>query len=96
MTKPTDDAAIRKEAEKALKKKSEFKQFLVIYAVVSLVTVGIWFFVTPGGYFWPGWVIFGMGIGALLSGLDAYGKLSAKPITDSDIDAEVERLKTNR
>jgi hypothetical protein len=37
-----------------------------------------------------------MGIGAVFSGLDAYGKLSNKPITQADIDAEVERLKTKR
>jgi uncharacterized membrane protein len=96
MTKPADDAAIRKYAEKALKKKNEFKQFMVIYAVVSLITVGVWFFVTPAGYFWPGWVMFGMGVAALFAGLDAYGKLANKPITQADIDAEVERLKTKR
>jgi hypothetical protein len=38
-------------------------------------------------------VIFGMGVGALFAGLDAYGKLSEKPITDADVDAEVERLR---
>jgi hypothetical protein len=39
-------------------------------------------------------VIFGMGIAAVLTGLDAAGKLGGKPITSADIDAEVERLKT--
>jgi hypothetical protein len=37
-----------------------------------------------------------MGIGAVFAGLDAYGKLSNKPITQAEIDAEVERLKTTR
>ncbi len=36
----------------------------------------------------------GMGIAAVLTGLDAAGKLGGKPITSADIDAEVERLKT--
>jgi hypothetical protein len=94
-TKDTD-AALRKYAEKSLKKKSDFKQYMAIYAVVTAITSGIWFITSPESYFWPVWVIFGMGIGAVFAGLDAYGKLSTKPITDADIDAEVERLKTKR
>ena len=94
MAKTTNDDELRKYALKSLKKKDDFRQYMIIYAIVSAITVGVWYFVTPTGYFWPGWVIFGMGIGALLAGLDAMGKLGGKPITASDIDAEVERLKT--
>ena len=94
MAKTTNDDELRKYALKSLKKKDDFRQYMIIYAMVSAITVGVWYFVTPTGYFWPGWVIFGMGIGALLAGLDAMGKLGGKPITASDIDAEVERLKT--
>jgi hypothetical protein len=94
MAKTTNDDELRKYALKSLKKKEDFRQYMIIYAMVSAITVGVWYFVTPTGYFWPGWVIFGMGIGALLAGLDAMGKLGGKPITASDIDAEVERLKT--
>jgi len=96
MAKTTNDDELRKYALKSLKKKEDFRQYMIIYAMVSAITVGVWYFVTPTGYFWPGWVIFGMGIGALLAGLDAMGKLGGKPITASDIDAEVERLKTKR
>ena len=87
------DQALRDYAKKSLKKKADFKQYLWVYLAVSLLTSGIWFITSPESYFWPVWVIFGMGIGALFAGLDAYGRLSAKPITDSDIDAEVERLR---
>ena len=96
MTTPADDATLRKFAEKSLKKKKDFREYLVGYAVVSAMTSGVWFMTTPTGYFWPVWVFFGMGIGAVFAGLDAYGKLSNKPITQADIDAEVERLKTKR
>lgn len=91
-----DSKAVRKYAEKQLKLKREFKQYLVVYAFVSALTTGIWFVATPGFYFWPGWVMFGMGIAAVFAGLEAYGKLSPKPITQAEIDAEVERLKTTR
>jgi hypothetical protein len=88
-----DQDKLREFARKQLKKKQDFKQYLWTYAGVSVLVTGIWFVTSPEGYFWPIWVIFGMGVGALFSGLDAYGRLSAKPITDADVDAEVERLK---
>lgn len=88
-----NEQELRRFAEKSLKKKSDFRQYMFVYAVVSLITSGIWFITTPTGYFWPVWVIFGMGIGALFAGLDAYGKLGGKPITSLDVDAEVERLR---
>ena len=89
------DNEIRKHAAKLLKKREDFKQYLWVYLVVTAITSGVWFFTTPNGYFWPLWVIFGMGIGAVFAGLDAFGKLSSKPITEDAIDAEVERLKRN-
>ena len=91
-----DSKAVRKYAEKQLKLKREFKQYLFVYAFVVALTTGVWFVATPGFYFWPGWVMFGMGIAAVIAGLEAYGKLSPKPITQEEIDAEVERLKTKR
>ena len=89
----TDQDKFREFARKQLKKKQDFKQYLWTYVGVSALVSGIWFVTTPTGYFWPIWVIFGMGVGALFAGLDAYGKLSEKPITDADVDAEVERLR---
>jgi len=96
MTTEADDSNLRKFAEKSLKKKKDFREYLVVYAVVSVITSGVWLMTTPTGYFWPVWVFFGMGVGAVFAGLDAYGKLSNKPITQAEIDAEVERLKTTR
>jgi hypothetical protein len=93
MSKQARDIEFRKHAAKLLKKREDFKQYLWVYLVVTAITSGVWFFTTPTGYFWPIWVIFGMGIGAVFAGLDALGKLSNKPITEADIDAEVERLK---
>jgi hypothetical protein len=96
MAKTANDEELRKYALKSLKRKEDFRQYMIVYVIVVAITVGVWYLVTPTGYFWPGWVIFGMGIGALFTGLDAWGKLGGKPITTSQIDAEVERLKTKR
>ena len=84
---------VRAYALKQIKKKQDFRQYLWVYALVSILVTAIWFFTTPAGPFWPFWVFFGMGIGAVAAGLDAYGVLGRKPISEADIDAEVERLK---
>ena len=64
-----------------------------VYAAVVALTSGVWFITTPTAPYWPVWVIFGMGIAAIFVGLDAYGRLGPKPITEEQIDAEVERLR---
>ncbi|BAU99380.1 2TM domain-containing protein [Aurantimicrobium minutum] len=86
------DEELREVARKQLKKKADFKQYLWVWLAVSILLTGVWFLTSPGQYFWPIWAIFGMGIGALFTGIDAYSK-NPKIITDSQIDAEVERLK---
>ncbi len=91
MAKETD-SEIRAFALRQIKKKQGFRTYLYVYAAVTLIVVGVWFFTSPGSYFWPQWAIFGMGIAAVFIGLDAYGIFGPKPISEADIDAEVERL----
>jgi hypothetical protein len=91
MSTNNSDSDLRAFAKKSLKKKQEFKQYLVIWAGVASLLTGIWAF-NGAGYFWPTWAILGMGIGAFFIGIDAYGKGFSKPITDADIDAEAKRL----
>jgi hypothetical protein len=87
------DETLRDFAKKQLKKKQDFKVYLWVYAFVVGLTTAVWYLTSPSAPYWPAWVILGMGIAAFFVGLDAYGKLGSKPITDADIDAEVERLK---
>ena len=89
----TGDEELRAFATRRLKRQAAFKNYLWTWLGVSLLTSAIWFFTSPGPYFWPGWVIFGMGVGALFSGIDAYRTRDPRLITTEAIDAEVERLK---
>jgi protein-S-isoprenylcysteine O-methyltransferase Ste14 len=89
MESSTDD--LRALATKRLKKKADFKSFLVVWLFVSAVVTVIWFFATPGILFWPGFVIAGMGLAAVFIWWDAYGPNTG--ITEADINAEIERMK---
>jgi len=84
---------LRNFAEKQLKKKQDFRTYMWVYAAVVALTSGVWFITSPSAPYWPVWVILGMGIAAIFVGLDAYGRLGGKPITEDQIDAEVERLR---
>lgn len=86
------ESDIREFAKKSIKKKRDAWQFLVVYVVVNSGLSIIWS-MTGGGFFWPGWVMFGMGIGLVLAFVDAYAKSFRTQITESDIDAEIDRLK---
>jgi cyanate permease len=87
------DPALLELAKKSLKKKRDAKEFLIVTLAVNAILVGIWWFTTPTGYFWPMWVLFGMGMGVMFAYLDAYTVIGAKPITDDDIRAEAEKMR---
>lgn len=90
------ESDIRDEARKRLKARNDFKVMLAIFAVVTIILVAIWFLTTGGdGYFWPIWPIFGFIIAGVFAGLDAYG-ITRRYITESDVDAEVERMQRRR
>jgi len=87
------DPALLELAKKSLKKKRDAKEFLFVTLAVNAILIVIWWFTTPTGYFWPMWVMFGMGIGVMFAYLDAYTVIGAKPITDAEIRAEAEKLR---
>lgn len=85
------DEEIRKAARKSLKAKAEFKNFVAVAIIVSLIVTGVWYLTTGGtGYFWPVWPMLGLAIALAFTWLNAYGPTSR--ITESAIDAEVARL----
>ena len=88
-----NDEELREFARKRLKKQADYRNYLWVWLGVSLLCSGIWFFTSPGEYFWPVWVIFGMGMGALFGGIDAYRTTNPNAIPEDAIAREVNRLK---
>jgi len=87
------DEELKKFAKKKLKAKQDVRNLVAVWVFVLILTTAIWFFTTPTGYFWPVWPAFGIGVAILFAGYEAYGKGFDRPITEEDIDAEVQRLK---
>ena len=92
-SKIASDADLRTYAAKQLKKKRDFVQSALAYVIVNAGLIAIWYFLSPDEHFWPMWVIFGWGIGLAFQFVDAYIRPFSQPITESDIDAEVAKIK---
>jgi len=84
---PIDPADARAAAIKRLSARRDFGMHLVTYVIVNIGLVVIWF-ATGHGYFWPGWVLGGWGIGVVLHAWDVYGR---RPISEQDIVKEMDR-----
>ena len=81
---------LRKQALSSIKRKRAFRHVVFIYIVVNLVLIGIWA-LSGAGYFWPGWVIGGWGIGLAFQGWGAYGR--RREITEDEVSQEMSRLR---
>ncbi len=87
----TTEPELREIARRRLKARADFIQFLLVWAAVSAIVVGVWAVIMPGTFFWPIFPIAGMGIAAMFMAIDAYGP-NPKAITEADVDAEVARM----
>jgi 2TM domain len=90
MTPPTPVAAHdhdRQEARHRLERRRKFWADLVAYLVINAFIIVIWA-LSDHDSFWPGWVLGGWG--ALLL-LDAWNAFFRAPITEADIDRELDR-----
>jgi fatty acid desaturase len=77
----------RQQARKRLEKRRDFSAHVVAYVVVNAMLIGIWA-ISGAGYFWPAWVLLGWGVGLALNAWDVFFR---RPITEADIDREVQR-----
>ena len=84
-----NDERLRDEALQQIKRRREFWQDLVSYVIVNAGLIIVWA-ITGAGYFWPGWVLGGWGIGLLFH---AWATFGPKPIHEDEIRREMDRLR---
>jgi hypothetical protein len=75
-----------------LKKRRDFQNHLVAFVVINAAVWVIWA-TTGAGYPWPAWLTGIWGIGLLLNAWEVYLR---RPITDADVEHEIERLHVTR
>ena len=86
-----DNDELRALATKRLKAKSDFYHYLLVWLGVSVLVTAVWFLTNPSGYFWPVWVIGGMGVAALFQAISVFGPTRGV-ISDSAIEAEMKKI----
>ncbi|HZC70381.1 MAG TPA: 2TM domain-containing protein [Jatrophihabitans sp.] len=77
----------RESARRRLERKRKFYGDLVAYVVINAFLIVVWA-VSGDGYFWPGWVAGGWGVLLLL---DAWSLYYRRPITEADVDRELQQ-----
>ena len=88
---PTDHASEEWAlARKRVNDRREFGSHLVAFVVVNSFLIVVWA-LTGTGYFWPAWII---GPWAMGLALHAWELFVRRPVTDADIEREVERRHT--
>jgi hypothetical protein len=81
---------IRKLAIDSIKRKRAFRQTLFAYLIVNALLIAIWA-LGDQGYFWPGWVLAGWGIGLAFQGYGAYR--GRRIIGEDEIQREARRIR---
>ena len=77
----------REAVRRRLEARRDFGSHVVAYVVVNAFLIALWA-VTGAGYFWPAWVLAAWGIGLALHAWDVFLR---RPVTEADIDEELER-----
>jgi len=83
-----EEAKRRRAAIRRIKARRWLQIHGVVFGAVNAALLAIWA-LAGGGYFWPGWVLLGWGIGLAAHAIAVYA--AARPITDDQIRAEMKR-----
>lgn len=89
----TTDEGLREQALQRVKKRRDLHTHAFAYVVINALVWGVWVIIgaTSGSWFpWPLWVTLGWGIGLVFNAWDVYGR---RPITETDVHREMERLR---
>ena len=87
----TPDGQLREEVIARIKRRRAFWKVLMTYIVMNAFFIAVWA-LTGAGYFWPGWVLVGWGLGVALSAVRAFGPASS-PGSPTEQQIQDERLR---
>ena len=82
---------LRTQALHRIGERRAFYTSLALYVIVNVALVGYWV-INGMGYFWPGWVIFGWGIGIAIQGYRAL--VSPSGPSDAEVSREMDRMRS--
>jgi len=88
--------ALREQALDRLKKRRDFKAHLLVYTLVNLSIWGIWGVTAAssgGSWPWPIFLTVFWGIGLAMNAWDVYFR---RPITEPELEREIDRLQGSR
>jgi len=92
-TEVAEDATLRAQAVKRLKKRRDFGVHLLVYVLVNGFLVVIWALTDAHGFFWPIFPMAGWGIGLVLNAWDVYRR---EGFTEEEIAREERHLQGKR
>ena len=87
MTDTPNDA--RTAARKRIEERRGFFPHVLAYLVINAGLVLIWWATGADGFFWPGIIMVGWGLGVVMHAWNAF---FARPITEADVDRELQRM----
>jgi hypothetical protein len=91
-SRSSENADLRDQAIKKLKKKREFWNYVGVWIGVNALLNAIWWFNTPDGYYWPFWPAVGMAVALPILWFEAFGPAS-RQMSEDRIQAEMRKLK---
>jgi uncharacterized membrane protein len=84
-----EENGVREQALRRLKAQRAFRSLLFTAIGVLALMVVIWA-LSGAGYFWPIWVVFGLGIALITTGWQAYGPRN-HGISEEEIQREMDK-----
>jgi 2TM domain len=89
----TTDEGLREQAMRRVKKRRDLHTHAFVYLTVNVLVWGVWLIIADASdswFPWPLWLTLGWGIGLIFNAWDVYVR---RPITETDVQREVERLR---